>query len=236
MRVNDDFGRRVRVAAAATPWRASPMQGVERRMLDRVGGEVARATSLVRYAPGSAFSPHEHDGGEEFIVLEGVFQDESGDYPAGSYVRNPPTSRHTPRSGPGCTIFVKLWQFDPQDRQPVTLDLHSVNMAADTARPGVSVAVLYEDSRESVRLERWRGGSRHRLVADGGAELLLLAGALQESGEALAPHDWLRLPDGTDTTLRSAEAGATLWIKTRHLRRSRLQYEIGAVTARSAGG
>ncbi|GAL13613.1 hypothetical protein JCM19233_4618 [Vibrio astriarenae] len=51
--------------------------------LDRVGGEVARATSIVRYKPNSAFSPHTHDGGEEFFVLEGVFSDEHGDYPQG---------------------------------------------------------------------------------------------------------------------------------------------------------
>jgi anti-sigma factor ChrR (cupin superfamily) len=83
------------------------MPGVHRRMLDRIGGEVARATSIVRYAPASHFSPHIHDGGEEFLVLEGTFQDEHGGYPVGSYVRNPPTSSHTPGSSVGCTIFVK---------------------------------------------------------------------------------------------------------------------------------
>src|SRR5215469_13150683 len=90
-------------------------------MLDRTGDEVARATSIVRYAPASRFAAHTHDGGEEFLVLEGVFQDEHGDYPAGSYVRNPPTSRHTPGSAPGCMLFVKLWQFDLEDRKPVRL-------------------------------------------------------------------------------------------------------------------
>ena len=116
MELNADFSIRVAARAAELPWQASPMAGVERRMLDRIGDEVARATTIVRFAPGSAFAPHTHDGGEEFIVLEGVFQDEHGDYPAGSYVRNPPTSSHTPASAPGCTIFVKLWQFRPEDR------------------------------------------------------------------------------------------------------------------------
>ena len=82
---------------------------VERRMLDRIGEEVARTTSVVRYAPQSRFSPHTHGGGGEFLVLDGVFQDEHGDFP----IRNPPTSSHTSGSAPGCTIFVKLWQFDP---------------------------------------------------------------------------------------------------------------------------
>src|SRR5580704_18221339 len=89
MELNADFSRRAAVHAASLPWVPSPMAGVERRMLDRIGDEVARATSIVRYAPGSHFSPHTHDGGEEFLVLDGVFQDEHGDYPAGSYVRNP---------------------------------------------------------------------------------------------------------------------------------------------------
>ena len=112
MNLNSDFGARAAVHAARRDWTPSPIPGVDRRMLDRVGDEVARATSIVRYAAHSRFAPHTHTGGEEFLVLNGVFQDEQGDYPAGAYVRNPPTSSHTPRSEAGCTIFVKLWQFD----------------------------------------------------------------------------------------------------------------------------
>src|SRR5262245_61317317 len=108
MNLNADFTKRAAVHAGAPEWQASPMPGVERRLLDRIGDEVARATSIVRYAPESHFSPHVHGGGEEFLVFEGVFQDERGDFPAGSYVRNPPQSRHTPGSKSGCTIFVKL--------------------------------------------------------------------------------------------------------------------------------
>ena len=113
MEINSDFARRAVVHAAALPWVASPIAGVERRMLDRVGDEVARATTIVRYAPESLFSPHVHSGGEEFFVLEGVFQDEHGDFPAGSYIRNPPQSRHTPigvkivlQGGIGCDSSV----------------------------------------------------------------------------------------------------------------------------------
>jgi len=74
MNVNADFKKQVQVNSTDLDWLDSPMQGVQRRLLDRVGDEVARATSIVRYAPGSHFSPHEHTGGEEFLVLEGVFQ------------------------------------------------------------------------------------------------------------------------------------------------------------------
>ena len=106
--INSDFAQRVVVHSAKIPWIASPIVGVDRRMLDRIGDEIARATSVVRYAPKSRFSAHIHGGGEEFLVLDGVFQDEHGDFPVGSYIRNPPTSSHTPGSETGCKIFVKL--------------------------------------------------------------------------------------------------------------------------------
>ena len=106
MEINSDFSKQAIVHSDRLEWLPSPMPGVERRMLDRIGDEVARATSIVRYAPNSKFSAHVHGGGEEFFVLDGVFQDEHGDYPVGSYVRNPPQSSHTPSSDLGCTIFV----------------------------------------------------------------------------------------------------------------------------------
>ena len=105
MNHNDDFTQRVLIHTDTIDWVASPMKGVDRRMLDRIGDEVARATSIVRYAPESKFSAHTHGGGEEFIVLEGVFQDEHGDFPPGSYIRNPPTSSHTPGSDKGLSLI-----------------------------------------------------------------------------------------------------------------------------------
>jgi len=116
MELNAKFTEHAIIHSDQLEWSASPLPGVDRRMLDRIGGEVARATSIVRYAPGSNFSAHTLTGGEEYIVLEGVFQDEHDDYPEGTYVRNPPTTSHTPRSDTSCTIFVKLWQFDMGDR------------------------------------------------------------------------------------------------------------------------
>ena len=96
MLINADFSQRVVVRPDDIEWVPSPMPGVERKMLDRIGEEVARATSIVRYAPNSYFSAHSHGGGEEFLVLEGVFSDEHADYPVGTYVRNPIGSSHTP--------------------------------------------------------------------------------------------------------------------------------------------
>src|SRR5262249_9438763 len=155
----------------------------ERRMLDRIGDEVARATSLVRYAPDSHFSAHTHDGGEEFLVLEGVFSDEHGDFPAGSYVRNPPTSHHTPGSGPGCTIFVKLWQFDLRDRTQVRLAAGNVPFRPDRARPGVETMPLFRDAVEDVRIERWAARAEIAIPAPDGLELLVLDGGFSEGRE-----------------------------------------------------
>jgi hypothetical protein len=174
MEINADYSKRVAVHAARLPWIPSPMKGVDRRMLDRVGGEVARATSIVRYAPHSHFSAHTHGGGEEFLVLEGVFQDEHGDFPAGSYIRNPPTSHHTPGSASGCVIFVKLWQFDPEDRVQIRLATAAMPFAPAPGRPGVDVIPLFRDDREDVRLERCAPKGTIALDAAGGAELLVL--------------------------------------------------------------
>src|SRR3954463_11205072 len=159
MELNADFSQRVAVHVARLPWVASPIAGVGRRMLDRIGDEVARAKSIVRYAPASRFSAHTHGGGEEFVVLDGVFQDEHGDFPAGSYIRNPPTSRHTPGSEPGCTIFVKLWQFDLDDRTHVRIDTGKMPFIQAPDRPGVELMPLFSDAREDVRLERWAAGA-----------------------------------------------------------------------------
>ena len=217
MQLNANFDERVAMHGAQIPWKASPMAGVERRMFDRLGDEVARATSIVRYAPDSHFSPHVHTGGEEFFVLDGVFQDEHGDFPAGSYVRNPPESSHTPGSAAGCTIFVKLWQFDLADRTEVRIDTNRQDFTADPSRPGVDVMALFEDAREAVSLERWRPGTRITFDAPGGAEVLVLEGGFTEAGEAFAAQSWLRLPKAARTKITAGESGARVWIKRGHL-------------------
>ena len=163
MELNADFSKRVVVHGACLPWQPSPVAGVDRRMLERIGAEVAQATSIVRYAPKSHFSPHTHGGGEEFLVLDGVFQDEHGDFPVGSYIRNPPTTSHTPGSEPGCTIFVKLWQFDPSDRTQVRIDTTSRTFSAADNRAGVEIMALFADGVEDVRLENWDQEPRSNL-------------------------------------------------------------------------
>ena len=217
MELNAEFAERVAMHGADIPWKASPMAGVDRRMLDRLGDEVARATTIVRYAPDSHFSPHVHTGGEEFFVLDGVFQDEHGDFPAGSYIRNPPQSSHTPGSAPGCTIFVKLWQFDMADRTEVRIDTNDRAFEADPARAGVEVMPLFRDTREDVSLERWAGGQSIALDAPGGMEVLVLDGTFVEAGEPFQRQSWLRLPKASRTTASVGDDGARVWIKRGHL-------------------
>jgi anti-sigma factor ChrR (cupin superfamily) len=221
MELNADFSARVVVHAARCAWVPSPIAGVERRMLDRIGDEVARATSIVRYAPESRFSAHTHGGGEEFLVLEGVFQDEHGDYPAGSYIRNPPTSAHTPGSRPGCILFVKLWQFAPEDRTHVRIDTAKLPFLPAPGRVGVEVMPLFCDADEYVRLERWMPGTSVSLASPAGAELLVLEGGFEEGGEHFEPQSWLRLPAGSSLQAKTGAGGCKVWVKTGHLAHAR---------------
>jgi len=217
MNLNSDFSARAAVHAARLDWMPSPIPGVDRRMLDRIGDEVARATSIVRYAPHSRFAPHTHGGGEEFLVLDGVFQDELGDYPTGTYVRNPPPSSHTPGSEPGCTIFVKLWQFDPEDRTPVRIDSSGLFFSPAHDLPGVEFALLHEDAWELVLMERWAPGISIAVPLPGGIELLTLDGSFIEGGEEFTRLSWLRLPAGATLQATGGRGGCKLWVKSGHL-------------------
>lgn len=214
MDLNADFKQRVVIHSDQLEWIPSPMPGVERRMLDRIGDEVARATSIVRYAPNSKFSAHTHTGGEEFIVLDGVFQDEHGDFPEGTYARNPPTTSHTPGSDNGCTIFVKLWQFDMEDRTQFRK-----TMADALAAPidGVATTELHRDAFETVTYSHLNDGATLHKTDAGGIEMLVIQGTVRENGETLGRGAWLRLPEGQTLNATAGDGGAKVWIKTGHL-------------------
>jgi anti-sigma factor ChrR (cupin superfamily) len=217
--INADFSRRVVIATDQMPWVPSPQAGVERRPLDRIGGEVARATSLVRYAPASAFPAHEHALGEEFFVLDGVFSDEHGDYPAGTYVRNPPGSRHTPRTAPGCTILVKLRQMTPAEQKRVVIDTNAVRFEP-ASNPGPRILPLYlaPDGAEKVTLEQLDAGADQGMMdCPGGEEIFLLSGDLRDEFGTYRAGTWIRSPAGFRRRLGSID-GATYWVKRGHLR------------------
>lgn len=216
--VNADFAQRVVIATDTLPWTPSPQGGVERRLLDRIGGEVARATSLVRYAKGTAFPPHQHGLGEEFLVLEGVFSDEHGDYPKGTYVRNPPGTRHAPRTEPGCTILVKLRQMMPTETARVVIDTSVAEWKVPA--PGLGCLPLHvaPGAGERVALERLAPGTGlPGMDCPAGEEIFLLSGSLRDEYGNYGAGAWIRNPAGFRRSLQSPE-GATYWVKRGHLR------------------
>lgn len=218
MRIRAEFGERVVVRPGEDAWVTSPAAGVVRLMLDRAGCEVERATSLVRYAPGSSFPQHVHGGGEEFLVLDGVFSDETGDFPAGTYVRNPPGTAHTPRTAAGCTIFVKLHQFAPGDYDSVVVDTNSAAFRPGLV-PGLSVLPLHSFDGEHVALVRWAPGTRFKPHRHwGGEEILVIDGFFEDEHGRYPAGTWIRSPHLSKHTPFSTE-GCLIYVKTGHLSR-----------------
>ena len=216
MRLNADTSMAAAVDSAAMEWVASPTAGVERRMLERDGDEIARATSLVRYAPNSLFPAHSHGAGEEILVLDGVFSDESGDFPAGSYVRNPPGSRHQPSSGPGAVILVKLRQMPPQESAALRLDTRDASLWTDAAG-GLASATLFDAPWERVAMLRFPPGHEEPPVKwPRGIELFVVDGERVVEGAPRSKGAWMRFPAGSSPRLAS-RIGALVYRKTGHL-------------------
>jgi len=217
-RIRASFEERVVVQPGAEAWVASPSAGVERQMLDRIGDEVARATSIVRYASNAAFPEHVHGGGEEFFVLEGLFVDDDGEYPAGTYVRNPVGSKHAPRAGKqGAVLFVKLHQFAPDDVERVVMHTTTLPWLPGSA-PGLSVLPLHEFGAEHVALVRWTPDTRFARHSHwGGEEILVLSGAFRDEHGDYPAGCWMRSPHlSTHMPFTTAE-GATILVKVGHL-------------------
>ena len=213
MDLNSDFDQRVVQSAHDAVWNASPLPGVKRRMLDRIGEEVARATSIVRYAAGSHFDRHVHGGGEEILVLEGVFSDEHGDYPAGAYLRNPPGTSHAPFSRDGCTLFVKLRQFALDDTAPVCIDTATGTWYPGLV-PGLSVMPLHEHDGVSTALVRWAPDARFNAhTHPGGEEILVLEGVFRDEDGDYPAGTWLRNPRWSRHAPFTGPEGALIYVK-----------------------
>ncbi len=215
MLVNADFSRRAILASQDYAWLASPQAGVERVLLDRIGGEVARATSIVRYAPGSQFARHTHSGGEEILVLSGTFSDDEGDYPTGWYLRNPPKSSHRPFSSDGATIFVKLQQFAAGDDAVVRINTTDPAVWSNVGRRSICWLHTFDD--EQVSMQRIEAGESVFSGPANGAELLLVSGTLLLDDVAYSRGAWLRLPAPSRPDIVAGAAGATFYLKTGHL-------------------
>ncbi len=209
--LNMDFSDSVMIDLQLESWQPSPMVGVERKPLAREGAERGHATSVVRYAPGSVFRPHPHPLGEEILVLDGVFSDENGHYPAGTYFRNPPGSSHAPFSENGCVLFVKLHQFLPADQEHVLVKSSSAPLVLDEP------IWLHRFENEQVCLLHINGQSLDKMAArvKGAAEILILEGNVEYLGKLLPALSWLRAPV-VDWEQFKVESSVTLWLKTGH--------------------
>lgn len=212
--INGDLSARVAVDTAAMEWTPSPSGTVWRKRMHLVGpAEAGQVTSVVRYEPGSTFRAHAHPDGEEILVLEGVFSDEHGDWPAGTYLLNPEGFRHAPFSRDGCVLFVKLRQFPGRTREHVALRTESLPW--EPVREGVAVRRLYAQAgfADTMRLERWEPGAPlGRVDYASGAELFVLAGSFRDEAGAFARGAWLRLPPGASHE-PSTDLGCELYIK-----------------------
>ncbi len=216
MQIHADLTLRAVVHHDDLPWTDTPASGIQRKLLERDGAEVARATSVVRYAAGSAFDRHTHELGEEIYVLDGVFSDEFGDHGPGTYLKNPPGSSHAPRSATGCTLFVKLRHMDPLD-----LSRDVVNTAESRWRPGLvpglSVLPLAEFETQHTALVRWAPGTHfqaHRHF--GGEEIFVIDGVFEDEFGSYPKGTWLRSPHLSVHTPFSTQ-GCTIFVKTGHL-------------------
>jgi anti-sigma factor ChrR (cupin superfamily) len=215
MHLNADYSQRVVLNHHDLDWVGSPHTGVERRMLERVGSEVAQATSVVRYQPGAKFESHTHEFGEEILVLEGVFSDENADYPAGTYLMNPPGSAHAPRSDSGCLLFVKLRHLGADQQQAEVVDTRAADWHQGMVA-GLSVMPLMRQGLGST-LVRWAPQTYfnpHRHM--GGEEIFVVEGVFEDEHGRYPSGSWIRSPHLSLHQPFSQE-GCTIFVKTGHL-------------------
>ncbi|RJG51521.1 cupin domain-containing protein [Motilimonas pumila] len=213
--LNMDFTQAVTIFSQQQAWLKSPKAGVWRKPLERLEAEAGWTSSIVKYEAGATFSTHQHPLGEEIWVLDGVFSDEDGDYPAGSYLRNPPGSSHAPFSRQGCTIFVKLNQFLATDSQAVR-----INTEQQVWRPGIGglkVMSLHSFATQHTALVHWPAGEifqPHRHF--GGEEILVLSGEFIDEHGRYPSGTWLRRPHLSEHC-PYVERATTILVKTGHL-------------------
>lgn len=212
MLVNADFSRFAIIPPEEYRWTPSPVAGIERVMLDRIGGETARATSIVRYAAGSCFPAHVHPGGEEILVLSGSISDGVATYGAGCYLRNPPGSAHRPCSDTGALLFVKLWQMSPDERRAVRID--TGDLSRWTRANGRDTCHLFAGDGERVCLQRIAPGDAMFSGFVKRPELLVLEGSVRFSGVEYGPGSWIRLPAGEFPEMAAGARGVELYLKT----------------------
>lgn len=213
--LNMDFKQRVVIDTHSQQWQPSPMLGVWRKPLAREEAERGHATSIVRYEPGARFRAHDHPLGEEILVLEGIFSDETGDYPAGTYFRNPEGFRHAPFSEQGCVLLVKLHQFQAGDDKHVVVDTHSASFSPGNGK--LEVLSLHQHQAEQVALVRWPAGERfqpHRHF--GGEEIYVISGEFKDEYGTYPAGSWIRSPHMSEH-FPFVDVETLIWVKVGHI-------------------
>ena len=177
-----------------------------------------RATSLVRFAPNAAFAKHTHGGGEEFLVLEGAFGDENQAYPAGTYVRNPVGTSHSPRVGDeGCLILVKLYQMDDDDQEQLVVDTNVTTWSSGSV-PGIEYMYLHEYGDTRVALIRWAPDTPFNAHSHpGGEEVFVVAGEFHDEHGTYPAGSWIRSPHRSKHEPSTRDEGALIYVTVGHL-------------------
>jgi hypothetical protein len=231
--LNSDKTKRQLVKTSDIEWvGASQAGGVYRKMIERRGGEVARATTVVKFDPDQSFPRHTHAGGEEFVVLDGVWRDDYGSFGKYSYIRNYIGSGHTPSIGPeGCIILVKLRQMsvmsndEPEHRNWPDLDPESVwnqgkpysnGLAKQTKLP------LFSNELEQTAVHVWAKNSTIELeVPPRGIEIFVVDGTFSSDMGAHDKWSWCRLPNDSQSSVvfkvQTCEDDVYIWTKEGHL-------------------
>ena len=190
---NMDFNKQVVIETAKLDWEPSPMAGVKRKRMAFEEVEQGHATSIVEFEAGSSFRSHEHPLGEEILVLEGVFSDHEGDFPAGTYIRNPEGFSHAPFSKEGCVILVKLHQFDKEDTAQVRID--TKNTEFQPGQGNLEVLPLHDFAGEHTALVKWPAGEKFVLHQHwGGEEVYVIYGEFIDEHGRYPAGSWIRSP------------------------------------------
>ena len=214
---NSDLSARIVIIESQEKWRSSPSDGVKRIYLDRADyTEYTSATSIVKFDRRSRFLAHDHKNGEEFLVLDGIFSDEYGDYHKGTYVRNPHGSCHSPYSKDGCKIFVKLRQFQKGDTARV---VKSMSEPWKIYNEEVDFLKLHQFKTEIAYLAKFKPYSEVKMPFknNNGEEILILSGNLCDSMNNFSAVTWIRDPKSCFEHASAGAHGLCIFVKSGHL-------------------
>lgn len=193
MMINMNLDQSVTINTNNCNWVVTPQHGILRKKLERELDEIGHATSIVKYEAGASFQYHSHPNGEEILVLDGVFSDQLGEYKKGTYIRNPPGSMHAPFSKKGCTLFVKLNQFNSGDTTRVCINTSNATWL--TGHGNLQVLPLHEFEGQSAALVKWPAKEHFQLHTHfGGEEIYVISGEFIDENGRYPAGTWLRNP------------------------------------------